>query len=53
MDIDPDRSDPELTQPDPIARHAKAMIALVVMLAVAQIEAAQAIPGDAGEVVMH
>ncbi|GEM_PF-5545295 len=53
MGIDANRSDPALTQPDPIARHAKAVAALRVMLTVAQIERAEAIPGDTGKVVMH
>ena len=53
MGIDPNRSGPELTQPDPVARHPKTVVALIVLLAVAQIERAQAIPRNARQIVMH
>lgn len=53
MGIDPDRPRPELTQPDPVARHAETVIALVIALTVAQIKATQTILGHAGQIVMH
>lgn len=53
MGSDTNWSGPEQTQPDTIARHPKTVVALIVLLAVAQIERAQAIPGNAMQIVMH